>query len=311
MDQFLQKLKSRFRSRRSQQAREATINDVLQKGLLRVRNADPDTHQQWLRLQQAIAQRDTEAAPRKSRLIPRLALGMTGVVVALVGTYVYFSFFSSKSSSDTIVTGRGEQKEVVLGDGSQITLNHTTELVMAKLQPREPRRVSLAGEAYFRVQPRQVGETPFIVSTDYADVQVVGTEFNLRAREGVLEVAVISGMVNVTAVKEGKDSALMLTDREMAVCPQGDYPRRIGDIPSPEYPGWIHGKLFLNKTSFAAACHEIEMWFDITIKIDERTYHSDMITGILDAKSAESALAALCEVAGKKFTHDGRAYHIY
>jgi len=308
MIQLLRKLKSLFSFGPNQQAHDTTINEILQKSFLRLRNIDPETHQQWLRLQGAIIQREAEVASRRSRTVPRLALGFAGIVVAFLGLYVYFSSSSSKVSSDTIVTGRGEQKEVVLDDGSRITLNHTTKLVVTKLEAQKPRRVLLTGEAYFRVQHR---ETPFVVSTEYAEVQAVGTEFNLRAREGGLEAAVINGRVNVTAVKDGKDSSLMLSDRQMAVCLQGEFPRRIGEIPSPEYPGWIHGKLFLNQTSFAMACREIEMQFDVTIEIADKALETDLITGILDAKSAESALAGLCEVVGKKFNYDGRAFHIY
>jgi len=240
--------------------------------------------------------------------MPRLALGVASIVGLAVGAYLYFSPFSSKSSSDTIVTGRGEQKEVVLDGGSRITLNHTSKLIMEKLQSERARRVSLEGEAYFSVQP---GGAPFIVSTDYGVVRVVGTEFNLRARGGALEVAVIRGVVDVSAVKDGKDSTLLLSQHQMALVPLNDFPRRTGDIPSPDYPGWMHGKLFLDRTSFLAACREIEMRFDVSIKIDNQLVRSDIITGILNARTAESAVAALCELTGRRFKRDGQEFHVY
>lgn len=305
MVQLFQTLKSLLYVPSDVEAHEATIDQILQKGFPQIRNIDPDTHRQWLRLQQAVAQRDPEVAPARSRLIPRLAFVSAVAIVAALGVFAYFSF---TGSTDTIATGRGEQKEVVLEDGSKVILSHTTEIVTAKMQPRKSRQVSLAGEAYFRARQ---GETPFIVSTEYADVQVVGTEFNIRAREGRLEVAVISGKVNVAAAKDGKESTLMLTQNQMALVLQGDVPKRLGDILSPEYPGWMHGKLFLNGTSFSEACREIEMRFDVRIKFNERSVQRDLITGILDARTAESALAALCEVTGKKFQHDGQTYHIY
>ncbi len=308
MSQFFQKLQSLLHIRSGQQMEEATFNEILDRSFSRLSGIDPETHQQWLHLQRAITQREAEVALRKSRLVPRFALGFAGIVVAFLGLYFYFSSSSSKVSLDTIVTGRGEQKEVVLDDGSRVTLNHTTKLVKTKLEAQKPRRVLLAGEAYFRVQH---GETRFIVSTEYAEVEVMGTEFNLRARGGALEVAVISGMVNVSAVKDGKDSTLLLRQHQMALVPHNDFPRRIGDIPSPEYPGWMHGKLFLNRTSFLEAVREIEMRFDVTIAIHDPELGEKIITGILDAGSAEAALTALCELTRKKFTYDGYAYTVH
>ena len=301
-----QKLKSLFHFRGKQQLEEATIRDILQKGFLRLRNADPQTEQQWLRLQRAIEQGNAAATRIKSRLIPRLAFGAAIVAIAMLGVYVYFS--AKQHPPDTFTTQKGQQKEVVLGDGSQITLSYATELVVPKLQLGKPRRVSLTGEAYFRVRQ---SETPFIVSTQYAEVEVVGTEFNLRAHGGALEVAVISGMVKVSLAKGGKDSTLLLTQHQMAVCLRDGFPMRIGDIPSPEYPGWMHGKLFLNRTSFLAAAREIEMRFDVAIAIDDPNLHSEIITGVLDVKNAESALIALCSLAGKRFKHDGHEFKIY
>jgi transmembrane sensor len=310
MIQILQRLLLQFRG--GQEMEEAAFNEILDRSLHRLHNVGPETDQQWLRLQRALAESNTDATPIKPRstplaaLAPRLALGVVIVAAAIVGVYLYFS--STQRSPDTFATGKGEQKEVVLGDGSRVILSYMTQLVVPKFRPGKPRRVSLTGEAYFRVQP---SETPFIISTEYAGVQVVGTEFNLRARGGALEVAVIAGIVKVSAVKDGKDSTLLLSQHQMALCSREGFPTRIGDMSSSEYPGWMHGKIFLDRTPFLVACREIEMRFDITIKVSEPGFPSDIVTGILDAKTAESALAALCELNGRKCKHEGQMYTIY
>lgn len=312
MARFPKKLHSLLRIRSGQQMEATAFDQILDRSFLRVRNFDPETDQQWLRLQHTIKQGNARATPAKSRstplagLIPRLALGVAITAAAIVGIYIYLS--STQQPPDTFAARKGEQKEIVLGDSSKVILSYASQLVVPKLHAGEPRRVSLTGEAYFRIRP---SETPFIISTDYAVVQVVGTEFNLRARGGALEVAVISGVVDVSVVKDGKDSTLLLSQHQMALCPQDGFPERTGDIPSPEYPGWMHGKLFLDRTSFVAACREIEMRFDVRIETDNKPVQSDIITGVLDARTAEAAVAALCELTGRKFTHDGQDFHVY
>jgi transmembrane sensor len=310
MIQILQRLLLQFRG--GQEMEEAAFDEILDRSLHHLHNVDPETDQQWLRLQRALVQGNTKVTPIRSQStpltawIPRLALGVVVIATAVVGIYLYLS--STQRSPDTFAAGKGEQKEVLLGDGSKVILSYMTQLVVPKFQPGKPRRVSLTGEAYFRVQP---GETPFIISTEYAGIQVVGTEFNLRARGGALEVAVIAGVVKVSAVKDGKDSTLLLSQHQMALCSREGFPTRIGDMPSLEYPGWMHGKIFLDRTPFLVACREIEMRFDITIKVSDSGFRSDIVTGILDAKTAESALAALCELDGRKFKHEGQTYTIY
>jgi transmembrane sensor len=306
MVRFLQKLKLMFHTRSNQLVDEAGIDEILDRGFHQLHDIDPETSQQWLRLQRVTAQRDTETVLIKSRFVPRLALSAAVAVFAMVCVYVYF--FIAQPSPEMFATARGQQKEVLLNDGSHVTLNYATELVVPKLQSGQSRRLLLTGEAYFRVQLR---EDPFIVSTTYADVQVIGTEFNLRAREGALEVAVINGVVKISAVKDGKDSSLLLSRYQMAYCPLDGFPVRIGNIPFPEYPGWMHGKLFLSGTSFQTACREIEMRFDVTIRIDDQRFDNEIVSGVLDARTAESALTALCELTGKRFMHDGQSYHIY
>lgn len=271
----------------------------------RIRMTEPETKAQWLRLQRALEQ---QAAPSRaqSRLVPRLAFGAAIIAVALAGVYLYF--ISDSPARDIFVTERGQQTRLVLQDSSEVTLNYETELVVQKLPPEKPRLLALKGEAYFRVRHNQ---TPFIVSTDVADVQVVGTEFNLRSRDGLLEVAVTKGIVRVTASRDGKDSSLTLTQNEMAVCMHNAFPWKTGNIPSPEYPGWMEGKLFFNRTSFAAACRELEMRYDISISIEEGNVKSEVVTGVLSAGDPESAISALCGLTGRKFKQNGNEYFIY
>jgi ferric-dicitrate binding protein FerR (iron transport regulator) len=127
----------------------------------------------------------------------------------------------------------------------------------------------------------------------------------------MLEVAVVRGTVEVSTAREGENRTLALKQNQRALCVQNGLPERIDDIPSPEYPGWTHGKLFMNRTSFAEACREIEMRFDVAIAVDDRALSAELITGTLDARTAESAISALCGLTGKKYRYDGGQYTVY
>ena len=292
--------------RRRRPERAVMPDPVLQAEFDGIRKMDPETPVQWLRLQRTLAQQTPEPRRIQSRLIPRFAFSVAIVAAAIIGSYFYFTPEASQPA--TFVTHRGQQTRLTLQDSSEVTLNYVSELVVQRLSPDKPRLLSLKGEAYFRVRHNPM---PFIVSTGFAEVQVVGTAFNLRSREGMLEVAVTEGIVRVTATKDGKDSSVTLTHDEMAVVAKNDFPRKTGKLPSPEYPGWMGGKLFFNRATFEAACRELEMRFDVIIRIEDRNVLSEVVTGMLSAHNADSAVAALCGLAGKQFRRIGQEYLIH
>jgi ferric-dicitrate binding protein FerR (iron transport regulator) len=286
------------------QRSENEEGDLLSQHLAQIRAANPETGLQWLRLQRALASQPANMRPTSLRLIPRLALAAAIVVAALVGSYFYFA--PREILPEVFATRMGEQTRVILADSSEVALNYASELTVPKIESGKARYLSLKGEAFFRVRRN---ETPFIVSTELADVQVVGTEFNVRFREGMLEVAVIHGIVNITDVKHGKP--LTLTQSQRAICKRDGTPQLIENMPSREYPGWMHGKLFFDKATFADACREIEMRFDVVVRIDDATVQNEIVAGMLNAKDAESALTALCRLTGKRFQRSGASYRIY
>ncbi len=280
------------------------IDAILSEDFTRLRQIDADTSPQWLRLQRSMNEREVRAA--HARLVPRLAFGAAIVALAAVGTYLYVA--GPQQTAETFTTARGQQTHLVLQDSSEVTLSYTSRLVVSKMEQGKSRMLSLTGEAFFRVQRN---ETPFVVETDVGRVRVVGTAFNVRAREASLEVVVVHGVVDVTVSKDGKDSTLTLTQDQSAVCSQGGYPDRGGDVSAAEYPAWMHGKLSLNATTFEAACREIEMRFDVVVNIEDIHLRNEIITGTLEAKSADSAIAALCGLTGKRMRHDEQGYHIH
>ncbi len=282
------------------------IDDAIQGVLRKVRSADPETPQQWARLQGVLTQQAAAPTPARAHRIPRFAFAAAVVATAIVGAILYFA--PTQPALEILSTGRGEQQQVVLADGSEVRLHHTTELIVSPMQPGKPRRVSLRGEAFFRVRRN---DTPFIITTDQATVEVLGTEFNVHVRRQSLEVAVIDGKVKVQSSGTAVGDALVLTQKQIGVSRLNEAPRFAGTLPSDEYPGWMSGKLFLNKTPFAEACREIELRFDATIAISNNRVGSKEISGILDARSARSAVTALCELTGTQYTQEGNAFKVF
>jgi len=282
-------------------ARNEHVDKAVQEVMDTVRNADPETAQQWARLQSSLAQGSTKALPVRNRLVPQVAFAVAAVTMIAVGAFLYYT--PAQDVPERIATGRGEQQQISLADGSEVRLHHTSELVVDRIQSGAPRHVSLSGEAFFRVRRN---DTPFVITAERATVDVLGTEFNVRVRDNVVEVAVISGAVKIRSA----DSSIILARSQIGVMHANEPPQFAGTIPSEDYPGWMSGKLFLNKTTLADACREIELRFDAAITI--ANVHAGLmeITGVLDARSSRSAVAALCEVTGSQFAQNGNEFKI-
>lgn len=98
--------------------------------------------------------------------------------------------------TQTYATARGEQRSIVLEDGSVIELNTLSTMVVHFDEQR--RRVELKdGEAFFRVA--HDSSRPFDVVTSLATVRAVGTQFNVYRRADKLKVDVVEGRVRVAA----------------------------------------------------------------------------------------------------------------
>jgi len=269
---------------------------------------NPDTAQQWRYLQVALERkRATEKAPswNRSTWLPRLAIASAAAAVVLI---IFGVVWLRQPAMMTYETGRGQISTITLADSSQVTLSYTSELVIARRPLENVRRMSLHGEAYFRV--RKTGE-PFIVSTDVATVQVLGTEFNVRVRGVEMEVAVLTGRVQVGAQKDGKDSTVILEAGQITTCAQGDFPSTPGQLLFSEYPGWMHGKFLFYKTNLLSVCRDIEAKFDVAIRIQSPQLRDETITGAVDSRSVETALATLAGLTGTKCRYEGSGYILY
>lgn len=105
------------------------------------------------------------------------------------------------------VTRVGEQKEVLLPDGSLVSMNTATE-IMVNYQGSDRKVHFVRGEAYFVVEDNP--ERPFSVELGARTVSVLGTEFNVRKLSDSFAVGVTKGSVALhkSAERVGLQSSL-------------------------------------------------------------------------------------------------------
>jgi transmembrane sensor len=194
----------------------------------------------------------SDASPAKeakvvkfNRWIPvSIAASITLLMVAL------FSF-----SKITVSTQMAETKVHVLPDGSEVTLNADSEISFRRWWIGE-RAVALKGEAFFNVKKG----SSFSVATANGTVTVLGTSFNVNARDAGLTVSCYTGKVEVAA---GNQQVILtqglfthLHRNALAKPKVFDYKRAT----------WTNGDFYFEAVPLREVIRELERQFGVTIE---------------------------------------------
>jgi len=158
-----------------------------------------DENKAWLRFQRRI--KKTESVPGKIRAFGWWRIAASILIIA--GAAWFTSTILEKGSADPQIlniAAISEVKKDTLPDGSIAVLNKHSELSYPAIFKGKTRKVKLRGEAFFNVKPNK--EKPFIIDVNDVQVKVVGTSFNIRSVNGLTEVIVETGIVQVTKGNE-------------------------------------------------------------------------------------------------------------
>ena len=136
-----------------------------------------------------------EAVERKMRPVSWLRIAALFILVAGAGLIGY-QVFNNEKVEEVLVASQALPVVDTLPDGSVVTLNKNSSLNYPSKFKGNKRAIALKGEAFFNVTPDK--ENPFVINVNDVEIKVVGTSFNVRSENGVTEVIVETGVVQVT-----------------------------------------------------------------------------------------------------------------
>ena len=200
---------------------------------------------------------------------------------AIAASFVLIAsvFFVFSNNTITISTDYAETTDFLLPDASEVVVNAGSELSYSEKKWSKQRKVSLRGEAFFRVNK---GKT-FDVITTQGTVTVVGTQFNVRQRNDYFEVSCFEGKVKVTT----KTDSVMLSQGEAAIVIDGTL-REIAAF-NASAPDWMRNESAFDKLPFNLVVEELERQFNVTI-IYDATLSKKIFSGSFGHKDLNSAL---------------------
>ncbi len=206
-----------------------------------------------------------------------------------------------------VTVRNGENRKVVLPDGTQVTLNAGSRLKYPSAFAKNSRTVEINGEGFFEVARNE--KAPFVIHTQAADVQVLGTSFNLQAYDAdeQLSVCVKTGKVQVS-MQEG--SMYLLPDEEITLDKTTREIRK-GKESARKATAWLTGTLYFNRTPVKSVARQLERMYDCVIEFGPGASYEDFIYGEHDNKSLESVLNSIRYATGIQYEKEGRHVLLY
>lgn len=159
---------------------------------------------------------------------------------------------------NTIRIPRGAEYKLVLADGSQVWLNAESSITYPVAFQGETREVRLQGEAYFEIAKNK--NQPFIVHTTQFDVQVTGTQFNVRAYPGEMESATLAEG-GIQLEKGGK--TYTLKPGQQAYLEEEDVQVRKVNLESAI--AWRYNAFSFEETPLEEIMNELARWYNIHV----------------------------------------------
>ncbi len=163
---------------------------------------------------------------------------------------------------NTISTPKGGQYQLELPDGSQVWLNATSSIHFPTSFIGTERRIEVTGEAYFEITRNP--NMPFIVTVNNAEVQVLGTHFNVNAYsdEDNVKTTLLEGSVKF--VNDGNTN--ILKPGQQAQLTKERTTKVVSNVDVDEVVAWKNGMFDFDNAGIETVMRQLSRWYDVEIE---------------------------------------------
>ncbi len=237
---------------------------------------------------------ESSASTRRSLRLRRVMHAAAAAVVLVIGLAGYLQVTGEAPWLwEQVATARGEQRTLMLEDGSTVYLNTATRLAVRMTKGRRIVRLR-QGEALFEVTHDPA--RPFLVESALGTVRVVGTRFDvaLSLERRTMQVLVVEGKVAVTPARDaGRGrSQLALTPGELAeITDRHVAERRVADVRS--LVSWRDGYLVFDGSPLQEVVESVNRYLPHPLKIADAEIADLSVTAVIRLEDREAIVRAL------------------
>jgi len=256
----------------------------------------PDTSKAWNKLHTRLNSEKLIPATveaKKYRLTPVL-VRVAAVIVILVGIgAIIFTQMNRKPSVEMVRVNTGSEANTLiktLNDGSVIYIAQNSLFSFPKEFDSQSRNVALKGEAFFDIAPNP--EKPFIIETDEAFIEVLGTAFNVKTQNGNnFELSVDRGKVKVTLKNDPSRSEFVVAGEKVTAVKNNIVKsKHVANVDH----AWYRQHMQFKDESLQNIISVLNRNFNTTFAVAEKQTGNRRLTVTFDKESAETMTELIC-----------------
>jgi len=289
-----------------------SFSDVMAQMMRNEKPAFPEDQARWQRMAQGIVDVDKVDAEGAVVIMHsrkrwyRWAAAAVVLLAVLGGVWLgrrqsYMTTEIAMIRDTVISTGKGEQREVVLPDGTHAWLNSGSSIKYGDISNGRLRTVELKGEAFFDVQ--HADKHPFIIRTDRATTTVLGTSFDIAAwpDQSDMTVSVQTGKVKVQV----GEKVLAVLEKGRQVRVGADAAVHEISIDTMAIAAWRTGDLAYRDEMLKDIAADLERVFNDSIEIKTVALQKTLMTFSINKKMGlQRALDMICRITGGQLSHE-------
>ncbi len=256
---------------------------IFQNGKINWEKSEADI---WAELENKIAQKPAGKSLVFRRKIRQWAAA--AVLLILLGLWGIVSSYTK-----TVECLPGEHIVVELPDGSRVDLNAGSSLEYYPLKWKFQRKLKFEGEGYFNVQKGKA----FTVESNNGVTQVLGTSFNIYARDNNYRVTCLTGKVKVSS--SGDESVVLSPNVHVELESGKLVVKKM--FQAEKALSWRNNEFFFAGRPLKEVIDEIERQYAVTIKLQPELGKREYVSNFSKKYKIEEVLYFVCKPMNLKF----------
>lgn len=240
---------------------------------------------------------------------------LPAAVAATFALILLTSFMLLRDTGTVYETGIGERRQIVLADGSRLSLDAATRVEVAYTDDRRALTL-LSGRAKFDVAKNPL--RPFSVAVGDKTVVAIGTSFSVERLRSQVDVVLYEGQVAVmkqapaTAPRSARPAASILLDKALKpgqemTLPDGNGPIHIAGVDEPRALSWETGQLSFTDEPLGEVVERMNRYSRTNLTVGDAETARLLVSGVFDATDTSSFLEGLAGVFSvRSRTQDGK-----
>ena len=178
------------------------------------------------------------------------------------------SYKKTKKNNDKVLINsievpKGNEYRVELADGTIVYLNSLSKMRYPTKFVGKTREVYISGEVYLDVAKNK--DKPFIVNVNGTQIKVLGTRFNVKYFDNIIETTLEEGAVEVTNIY--KEKVILKPNQQAFIdCEDNRIIKR--NIDARFVTSWVRGKIIFKDQSLKSIFNELARWYDIEVECE-------------------------------------------